>query len=169
MGGGTTRLFPKRNRDKENGTPSLFHYDSDNVYSTTGQSTGFIKAEYASDKKPESYLGDTEYGETIVDTFTLFLVIFYFLKEKFGTAKNKKLRNYLDKLEELITNRKDSLINCSEFKNFQKYCINKPIQQYHGYEVVRRFLTKHFSDSSGIFMRLKKDEWVQYVDRFLKK
>jgi len=165
MGGGTSKLHSKAKRsiEKKYETPSLFSYDSGNSYSTKGQSAGFIQPEYASDNKPVSY-----FEEPIIDATTLFLIICYFVRERLGDAKNKKLRDFLDKFGEMISN-KNNLVNSSEFKNFRKYCSNKSIQQYYGYEVVRRFLTKYFSDSSGVFMKIKRDEWVQYVNQFLKK
>ena len=167
MGGGTTKLFSNRNRglERENITSSLFSFDVDNIYSATGQSIGSTQAVHVSDSKPETYLEDKEYG--VADIFTLFLIICNFLKDKFHEVNNKKLRNFIDKLE--IMNMDDNLVNCSEFKKFQKYCINKSIHQYHGYEIVRRFLTKCFSDYTGIFMKLERNEWIQYADRFLKK
>jgi len=171
MGGGIKKPFPKRKSviTKESKTSSLFSYELKNSHSITGKSAGSIQVEYVSGNRPESYLGNNEQDKEVENIFTIFLIIYFFLNEKFGETKNKKLHNFLYRLDEMIKNKKDSLANCSEFRNFQKYCSNKPIQQYHGYEVVRRYLTKYFSDSSGIFMRLRKDEWVEYVDQFLKK
>ena len=164
MGGGTNKLHlpKKRGRAKKHEEPSLFSHDSGNSYSTTGQGTG-LQSGYASDNKPISYL-----EESMIDVINLFLIVCYFVRERLGDAKSKKLRGFLDKFDEIISD-KNNLINSSEFRNFQKYCSNKSIQRYHGYEVVRRFMTKYFSDTSGVFMKMKRDEWVQYVNRFLKK
>jgi len=164
MGGGTSKLHSKAKRsiEKKYETPSLFFRDSGNNYSTTRQGTG-LQSEYASDNKPISYL-----EEPMIDAINLFLIICYFVRERLGDAKSKKLRDFFDKFDEMISN-KNNLVNSFEFKNFQKYCSNKSIQQYHGYEVVRRFMTKYFSDTSGVFMKMKRNEWVQYANRFLKK
>jgi hypothetical protein len=61
----------------------------------------------------------------------------------------------------------DSLINNPEFKKFQEYCANKSIQQYDEYDIARRYMTKHFHDTSGAFMRMEKSEWVQYTNKIL--
>ena len=167
MGGGTSKNSPDiRSRTRKNITYSLFSDYENTGYTYPAMRQNIISQQvgYNPEKKPELYLGKTEQDEMMY-IFTLFISMCYILKEKYKAVKNKKLQHFLNKFEEMIT----LGIYSSEFKNFQKYCSNKSIQQYYGYEVVRRFMTKYFSDSSGVFMKIKRDEWVQYVNQFLKK
>jgi hypothetical protein len=170
MGGGINKknrnkIKNKAERDK---TPFLSSNDIWNERSMTIQGGGSTQVNYASDISPESYLGETIQDETVQDVLTLFIAICYLLIEKFKEVKNKKLIHFISKLDGMKRITKNDLSNSPEFKTFQKYCGNKSIKQYNGYDIVRKFLTKYFSDSSGIFMGLKKSEWAQYVNRFLK-
>jgi len=168
MGGGTRKNSPDiRSKARKNITYPLFPNYENNGYAYPAMSQSIMSQQvgYTSEKKPDDYLGKKEHDEMTINIITLFISMCYILKEKYKAIKNKKLQDFINKFEEVITLGKYS----SEFKNFQKYCSNKSIQQYHGYEVVRRFMTKYFSDTSGVFMKMKRDEWVQYVNRFLKK
>jgi hypothetical protein len=170
MGGGDSKIY-QNTAGSESGkdrTYPLFPNDIGMEYPMTRQSMGFPQAEYASENNPDPYLGETNQDESTSNIFLLFIAMCYMLIEKFREVKNKKLIEFLNKLIAMNTINKESLINTPEFKIFQKYCKNKSIQQYYGYEVIRRFMTKYFSDSSGVFMRLRMDEWKQYVSRFLK-
>jgi hypothetical protein len=171
MGGGISKknrnkIKNKAERDK---TPFLYPNDIWNEQSMTRQGVGSTQVNYASDISPDSYLGEISQDETAQDVLTLFIAICYLLIEKFKEVKNKKLTLFIGKLDGMKGITKEDLVNSPEFKTFQKYCGNKSIQQYNGYDIVRRFLTKYFSESSDIFMKLKKNEWTQYVNQFLKK
>jgi hypothetical protein len=163
MGGSTNPKFPRMARDR---TPLLFDsIDYENL--SLSQSIGFTQAEDVSENKP-SYLAGSSQSEKMLDVFTLFLMMYYFLKEKFQGMKNKKMKDFLDKLEKMKTIDEARLINNSEFIKFQKYCENKSIQQYDEYNIVRKYITKYFHDTSGTFMKMKKSEWVQYTNKILK-
>jgi hypothetical protein len=171
MGGGDSKLYQNTagSESRKNRTYPLFPDDIGTEYSMTSQSIGFPQTEYASETEPDPYLGENNQDVSTFDIFSLFIAMYYMLMEKFREVKNRKIAEFLNKFMAVETINKGSLINSSEFKIFQKYCKNKSIQQYHGYEVIRRFMTKYFSDSSGVFMRLGIDEWEQYANRFLKK
>ena len=170
MGGGDRGLYQNTAGSKSRGDRlnSLFSNEASNDYLIIGQSGSSVHAGYASENIPP-FFSEPIQDEVLLDTFFLFIVMCYFLTEKFGDTKNKRLTNFLNRFEVMETMKRGNLIASSEFKSFQKYCKNKSTQQHHGYEVVRRFMTKYFSDSSGSFMRLNRDGWEQYVNRFLEK
>jgi len=169
MGGGTSKLYPKRKKSiaKKDVTSFLFSFDSDSRHSTAIQGTG-LHAEYLSDNRPGTYQGKAGQDDKTVDILTLFIILCYFLKEKYREENNINLRHFLDKLEEMSTKKKNNLVKSSFFKNFQKYCTNNSIKNYYGYEDIRNYFTKHINDTSGIFMNIKRNEWVQYVNQLLK-
>ena len=173
MGGGVSGgLFSNTVGSKSRGeeTSSLFRDEVGNRYSALGQNGNFSQggAGYASEGTP-AYSDEPVQGEEKLDIFSLFIFMCYLLAERFAQEKNKKLSVFLAQLGEIETIDKKSLKDSLEFKSFQKYCKNPSFQQFSDYDVVRRFMTKHFSDSNGVFMKLKPDEWKQYINRFLKK
>jgi hypothetical protein len=154
-------------RSRIDKTNSLFHDETGNGNSTAEQSKSSTQTEYASGKWSE-YSGEPIEDEAKLDIVSLFIAMCYMLIEKFRTVENNKLLDFISKLSEMDTINKENYINSPEFKKFQKYCRNKSIKQYNEYDIVRKFLTRNFSDSSGDFMNLKTDEWEQYANRFLK-
>jgi len=168
MGGGTSKHYSKIKKTGKNALFPLFSHDLNNSYSTIQQSIGSVQSVYGSDNRLVSYIKNTDIDGVTINILTLFLIVCNFLKENFAKEKNRKLQDFLYKFDKITLEDRDSLAKCSEFKKFSKFCTNKPIQQYHGYEVIRRFLTIFFSDSTGIFMKLKKEEWINYISRFLK-
>lgn len=167
MGGGIS----KKNRNKiknkagKDKTPLLLPNNIWDGRPITRQAGNFTQGEYAFDILPDPYLVETNQDGMTQNILILFIAMCNMLIEKFKEVKNKKLILFINKLNEIKGIKKEDLVNSPEFKTFRKYCGNKSIRQYNGYDVVRRFLTRYFSDSSGIFMRLKKTEWTQYVNR----
>jgi hypothetical protein len=174
MGGGVSGgLFPNTVGSKSRGeeTNSLFGDEVGNDYSALGQNGNFSQGGsvgFASEGIPV-YSDEPVQDEEKLDIFSLFVFMCCLLAERFAQEKNKKLSVFLAKLGKIETIDKESLKDSLEFKSFQKYCKNPSFQQFSDYDVVRRFMTKHFSDSNGVFMKLKLHEWKQYINRFLKK
>ena len=171
MGGGVSGLYQNTigSRYIKDLTNSLFVGEPDNEYSTVKQGSGTSQGEFVSNSNSGLFTEEINHDKSTIYCLTLFIVMFYFLKEKFKDVKNKKMLNFLHQINEIITFEKDSLMNSSEFKKFQNYCKSKNIHQFFGYEIIRRFMTKRFSDSSGIFMKLRRDEWVHFANQFSKK
>ncbi|MCL2007372.1 MAG: hypothetical protein FWG77_04735 [Treponema sp.] len=169
MGGGVSRKNRNiaRNKSRRDWTDSLFSSEPSIEYSTAEQGSSSPYDKFASNSNYSLPAREIDQDEATMYSLTLFIAMYYILKGKFGNEKNKKLIEFLHKVDKTIINKKESLINSSEFIKFQDYCKNKNIHQYSGYEIVRRFMTKYFSDASGIFMRLSRDEWIRFVSRFL--
>jgi len=173
MGGGTSKhnlhLNTAASRARRDRTIPLFSDETDNEHSAARRGINFPLGGLTPNGKPTSISGEINQEETTMYVFTLFVAMFYLLKNKFWELKNKKLNIFVQQIDKVVSTGKDSLFRSLEFKKFQDYCKNKSIHQYYGYEVVRRFLTKRFSDSTGNFMKLGRDEWVNFVNQSLKK
>jgi hypothetical protein len=169
MGGGIGGLHQntKGSISRKDKTIPLFHDESSNRGSTAEQSKSSTQTGYAYENRPE-YPSEPTSDEAKLDISSLFIAMCYMLVEKFRAVKNKKLLGFISKLGKMEIINGENLVNIPEFENFQKYCRNKSIHQYNGYDIVRKFLTRYFSDSSGVFMNLKTDEWEQYANRFWK-
>lgn len=137
---------------------SLF---SNRSYEYPSLSDGDISSQagYSSEKKPYPYLVDINVDEEFKFLKIIFIAMCLLLKDSFMTVKNKKLQNFLTNME----NSKDCFLIA-----FQEFCINRNINKNNGYEVMRRFLAKYFSDSTGVFMNIQISVWQNYYNYALK-
>jgi len=90
--------------------------------------------------------------------FQLFVALCELLKLK--EIKNKKLIKFLDDFDD------NGSLNFKGFLLFKKCFNHKNISHDYGYDIIIDFIVKNFSESSGIPIKLQKNEWIMHVSKY---
>jgi len=101
-----------------------------------------------------------EVSDEIDSIFKLFVALCALLKSKLNKIKNKKLIKFLDDFDD------NGSLTFKGFLLFKKYFNHKNISRDYGYDIIIDFIVKNFSDSSGIPIKLQKNEWITYVNKY---
>jgi len=107
--------------------------------------------------------GNEIFNDEIDSIFQIFVALCDLLKSRLKKIKNKKIMKFLDDFDN------NSSLNFKGFLLFKKCFKNKNINLDYGYNIVIDFIEKYFTDSSGIFVRLQKNEWITHINKYKNK
>ena len=90
--------------------------------------------------------------------YKLFVAMCYLLRSKYTENKNEKLLGLLNAFDV------DSSLDSSWFLKFKEFFRDKNFVSDYGFAIVVNFISRYFSDSLGLSLKIQKKEWMNLVE-----